>query len=165
VTTTTATGIELRPAAAADRDFLCGVYASTRAQELALLGWDGAAARAFVEQQFAAQDAHYRGHYAGATFDVIEVDGERAGRLYLHGGEREVRIMDIALLPAFRGRGVGTSLLRSVLAEARASGRSVSVHVELTNPARALYERLGFEPVEVHGAHLLMVVATPRTEV
>jgi GNAT superfamily N-acetyltransferase len=157
---TTATDIGLRPADAKDRELLRELYRSTRAHELALMPWDNAAERAFVEQQFSAQDAHYRRHYPGATFDVVEVAGEPVGRLYLHRGQAEIRVMDIALLPAFRGQGIGTRLLRGVLGEARASGRTVSVHVELANPARALYERLGFEPVEPHGTHLLMT-ATP----
>ncbi|MDX6581863.1 MAG: hypothetical protein QOI10_1047 [Solirubrobacterales bacterium] len=148
--------LTLRPATPDDRDFLLDVYASTRASELALMPWDDAAKRAFVEHQFHAQDVHYRRHYEGATFDVVEVAGEPAGRLYVLRGARDIRIMDIALLEAFRGRGIGTALLRPLLDEARADRRSVSIHVEVTNPARALYERLGFEAVEDHGAHLLM---------
>jgi ribosomal protein S18 acetylase RimI-like enzyme len=151
---TTLTDIELRPATPADRDFLRDVYASTRAGELALLPWHETAKRAFVEHQFSAQDFHYRRHYEGASFDVIEVAGEAAGRLYVLRGETDIRVMDIALLPAFRGRGIGSSLLRALLDEA--CGRTVSIHVEVTNPALALYVRLGFLPVEEHGAHLLM---------
>jgi ribosomal protein S18 acetylase RimI-like enzyme len=148
--------IHLRPAAAADRDLLREIYAGTREQELALVPWDDAAKRAFVEQQFSAQDDHYRRHYPGATFDVIEAGGAPAGRLYVHRGEEEIRLMDIALLPAFRGRGIGTRLLRGLIDEARAAGRRLSIHVERTNRARSLYERLGFRPVGEHGMHLLM---------
>jgi ribosomal protein S18 acetylase RimI-like enzyme len=146
----------LRPATAADRPLLCAIYASTRADELALVAWDEAVKQAFVAQQFAAQDAHYRAHYPGATFDVIEVDGSVAGRLYVHRGAADIRIMDIALLPEFRGRGIGTQLLRGLLAEGAESGRTVSIHVEHGNPARRLYERLGFAPVEDHGIYELM---------
>jgi ribosomal protein S18 acetylase RimI-like enzyme len=146
----------LRPATPADREFLRAVYASTRAGELALVPWDDATKTAFLEQQFSAQDQHYRANYAGATFDVIEIDGEPAGRLYLHAGEREIRIIDIALRPAFRGRGIGARLIGVVQERAAESGRVVSIHVEHTNPAKRLYERLGFEPVADAGLHLLM---------
>ena len=118
--------------------------------------WDDEVKRAFVEHQFAAQDAHYRANYPGATFDVIEVDGERAGRLYVFRGAEEIRIVDIALAPKFRGRGIGTGLLRALMDEAGASGRSLSIHVEMNNPARRLYERLGFEPAGEHGVYVLM---------
>jgi ribosomal protein S18 acetylase RimI-like enzyme len=140
-----------------DRDFLVELYGSVREPELAHVPWDEATRRAFVEQQFAAQDAHYREHYPGATLDVIEVDGEPAGRLYVHRGPRDIRIMDIALAPAFRDRGIGTDLLRSLIAEADASGRMLSIHVEGNNPARRLYERLGFWQAGEHGVYLLMV--------
>ena len=149
--------IELRPVADADRPFLVGLYNSVREPELAHLPWDDAMKRAFVEQQFAAQDDHYRTNYPGATLDVVEVDGEPAGRLYVHRGPSDIRIMDIALAPAFRGRGIGTSLLRALMEEAAESGRRLSIHVEMNNPARSLYERLGFEPAGEHGVYLLYV--------
>lgn len=146
----------LRPVSDADRAFLVELYASTREEELAHVPWDDAARRAFVEHQFAAQDAHYRGNYPGASLDVIEVDGVAAGRLYVHRGESDIRIMDIALAPAFRGRGIGTALLRGLTEEADASGRKLSIHVEANNPARSLYDRLGFEPAGEHGVYVLM---------
>ena len=146
----------MRPAAAGDRAFLIDLYASVREPELAHVPWDDATRRAFVEQQFAAQDTHYREHYPGATLDVIEVDGETAGRLYVHRGPSDIRIMDIALAPAYRGRGTGTALLRVLIAEAQASGRKLSIHVEINNPARRLYERLGFRAMGEHGVYLLL---------
>jgi ribosomal protein S18 acetylase RimI-like enzyme len=146
----------LRPLEGADRAFLVELYGSTREEELAPTGWDDATTRAFIEHQFSAQDAHYRGNYPGATLDVIEVDGQPAGRLYVHRGPVDIRIMDIALVPEFRGRGVGTSLLRSLMEEADASGRKLSIHVEMQNPARSLYSRLGFEPAGEHGIYVLM---------
>ena len=150
------TGIGLRPVTGGDRAFLVELYRSVREPELAHLPWDDAAKSAFVEQQFTAQDEHYRANYPGATLDVIEVDGERAGRLYVHRGPSDVRIMDIALAPAFRGRGIGTTLLRGLMGEAEESGRKLSIHVEMNNPARTLYERLGFEPAGEHGVYVLM---------
>jgi ribosomal protein S18 acetylase RimI-like enzyme len=146
----------LRPVAEADRAFLVELYGSTREEELARVEWDEGVKRAFVEQQFSAQDAHYRANYPGATLDVIELDGLRAGRLYVHRGPGDIRIMDIALAPEFRGRGIGTSLLRSLIEEADASGRKLSIHVEMNNPARSLYDRLGFRPAGEHGVYVLM---------
>lgn len=153
----------LRPATEADREFLLSVYASTREEELAQVSWEEGAREAFLEHQFSAQDHHYRTNYPGATFDVIEVEGEPAGRLYVHRGPDEIRIMDIALAPPFRGRGIGTGLLRELMEEAGASGRSLSIHVELNNPARRLYERLGFVPAGEHGVYVLMRWDQPNT--
>jgi ribosomal protein S18 acetylase RimI-like enzyme len=153
----------LRPATEEDREFLLELYASSRSDELALVDWDDATKRTFIDHQFSAQDEHYRTNYPGATLDLIEVDGERAGRLYVHRGEKDIRIMDIAVVPGFRGRGIGTGLIEELIAEARSSGRSVSIHVEMQNPARGLYERLGFEPVGEHGVYVLMEWTQAKT--
>ena len=149
--------VALRPVTEGDREFLVELYGSVREPELAHVPWDEATRRAFIEQQFAAQDAHYREHYPGATLDVIEVDGEPAGRLYVHRGQRDIRIMDIALAPAFRRHGIGSGLLRALIGEASASEKTLSIHVEMNNPARRLYERLGFQPAGEHGVFVLMV--------
>jgi ribosomal protein S18 acetylase RimI-like enzyme len=148
--------VRLRPVADDDRAFLVELYGSVREEELAPLQWDDATTSAFIEQQFSAQDAHYRANYPGATLDVIEVDGSPAGRLYVHRGADDIRIMDIALTPAFRGRGIGTALLGDLIEEADASGRKLSIHVELNNPARRLYQRLGFLPAGEHGVYVLL---------
>lgn len=146
----------LRPARPEDREHLLAVYASTRAEELSPVPWTEEQKAAFVKMQFDAQDAHYRAHYGGATYEVIEVDGVPAGRLYLHRKPKEIRLMDIALLPSFRGAGIGTRLLAELITEAKGRGVPLTIHVEISNPARRLYERLGFAPVEEHGVHLLM---------
>ena len=151
-------GITLRPAGSADRDFLLKVYASTREEELRLVDWSGEQKAAFVRMQFEAQDAYYREHYHPATFDVVEVDGEPAGRLYVARWEDEIRIIDVALLSEHRGRGIGSTLIRGLLDEAAATGKRLSVHVELNNPARRLYERLGFEEVADRGLYRLLEV-------
>jgi len=151
-----ATAVALRPRAQGDREFLVELYGSVREPELAHVPWDDGTRNAFIEQQFASQDAHYREHYPGATLDVVELDGEPAGRLYVHRGASDIRIMDMALAPAFRGRGIGTRLLRTLIAEAEESARKLSIHVEMNNPARALYERLGFRVAGEHGVYALM---------
>jgi ribosomal protein S18 acetylase RimI-like enzyme len=120
------------------------------------VSWDDAQKDTFLRMQFEAQDAWYREHYAGASFDVVVVDGEPAGRLYVHRGETEIRIIDIALVPEHRGSGVGTSLLQDLLAEADAAGKSVTIHVERENPALRFYERLGFTLAEDKGVYLFL---------
>jgi ribosomal protein S18 acetylase RimI-like enzyme len=139
-----------------DASFLEQVYASTRAEELALVDWDQEQKAAFLRMQFAAQDRYYRERYPGAKFDVILKDGALAGRLYVHRRAAEIRIMDIALLPEHRGAGIGTMLLREVMAEGARSGIPVTIHVERFNPALRLYERLGFRPIKDKGVYLLM---------
>lgn len=130
---------------------------STRAEELAPVPWSAEQKQAFLARQFEAQDKDYRANYEDGDFLVIQVEGRDAGRLYVHRSEGELHIIDIALLPEARGRGIGTRILNDLLAEAEASGRTTRIYVENFNPARRLYERLGFQTVEEKGLHLLMV--------
>lgn len=146
----------LRPATRDDRRFLCRVYASTRETELARVPWTDDEKRTFLEMQFDAQDRYYRQHYASASFDIILVGGESAGRLYVFRGADEIRIVDIALLPGFRSRGLGSALIASLQAEAHASGRPLRIHVERFNPALRLYQRLGFTPIADLGVYLFL---------
>lgn len=147
----------------ADRTFLRAVYGATRWEELAPTEWTDAQKHAFLDQQFAAQDVHYTNNYDNATYSVIVVDGFPAGRLYVARWPDEIRIIDIALLPAARGKGVGTSLLRALIDEAAAAGKKVSIHVEGENPAIGLYERLGFTRVEERGPYYLMELQPPSS--
>jgi ribosomal protein S18 acetylase RimI-like enzyme len=140
-------GLALRPETEADVPFLFQLYASTRREELApLTDWSEAQKIAFLESQFAAQRQHYLIHYANSAFDIIERHGVPAGRLYVDRQERTLLIVDIALLPAWRGRGLGTALIETLFAEARVAGKEVSISVEKYNPAQRLYRRLGFRP-------------------
>jgi ribosomal protein S18 acetylase RimI-like enzyme len=145
--------VTLRAVQEDDASFLLRVYASTRAEELAQIDWSEAQKDAFLRMQFEAQTRHYREHYAAARFDVIECDGEPAGRLIVLRAAGEIRLVDLALLPAWRGRGIGGRLLRELLAEASAARLPVTVHVERTNPALRLYARLGFTPIAEVGPY------------
>jgi ribosomal protein S18 acetylase RimI-like enzyme len=145
--------LRLRPVTDADEGFLRTVYASTRTEELAPLGWPPEAVAAFCDQQAEAQHRHYRSHYPDASYDVVLVGGTPAGRLYVDRSPAELRIVDIALLPEFRGDGVGSRLLAGLLAESDRTGVPVRIHVEQHNPALHWYERHGFRPIADRGVY------------
>jgi ribosomal protein S18 acetylase RimI-like enzyme len=140
----------------ADEVFLRALYASTRAREMAITGWDPAQQEEFLRWQFDLQRTHYRAHYAGASFDVILLDDRPAGRIYVHRAARETRLMDIALVPEVRGRGIGSGLIRALIEDAASRGAIVTLNVEPYNPAYRLYERLGFRSVEADAANVFM---------
>jgi ribosomal protein S18 acetylase RimI-like enzyme len=146
--------VGLRPVCDADEPFLMSVYGSTREEELALVPWTAEQKQSFVEMQFEAQSAHYSEHYAGMTSNVVLIDGEPAGRLLVARWSGEIRIVDIALLPGFRGRGAGGRLLAELMDEAAGTGKRLSIHVERYNRALGLYRRLGFEPAGGTGVYL-----------
>lgn len=149
--------IELRAIDEGDAAFLYAVYASTRAQELAPLGWNEAQRESFLRMQFEAQRRDYWANCDTTRFQIIVCGGEPAGRLYVERRGGELRIVDIALLPAFRNRGIGSVLIGRLFAEADAAVLTVCIHVEHNNPAQRLYVRLGFEVCGETGAiHRLM---------
>lgn len=148
--------ITFRPITDEDLPFLARLYASTRQEELAVTPWTEEQKQAFLQQQFEAQHRHYQEYYPEASFDILQVDGEPAGRLYASRWSKEIRIVDISLLPEYRNRGIGGRILKDLLDEGRRTDKVVSIHVEKNNPALRLYERLGFERVEDKGVYHLM---------
>ena len=112
-----------------DGDFLLSVYASARRPELTGLGWSEKQQDAFIRMQFDAQTRHYRESFPDATYSVICVDGERAGRLIVNHSHDQILIVDIALLPEFRRIGVGGRLVRRLLEQADAGHLPVRCHV------------------------------------
>ena len=153
----TIAGLTLRPERDDDLDFLRRLYASTRADELAPLDWSVDVKDHFLRSQFEAQHSFYLEHFRESRFDVIEQAGVAIGRLYVARWPDDIRIIDIALMPEHRGRGLGGGILEALLDEAAAAGKSVSLQVEIYNPALRLYERLGFKSKgEDNGVNRLM---------
>jgi GNAT superfamily N-acetyltransferase len=151
-----ARGFSLRPETEADVPFLRRLYASTRWEELAPVPWTDGEKVTFLESQFALQRHHYLTYYAATDCAVLEKDGVPAGRIYVDREASTLLVVDLALLPEWRGQGVGTALMRAVMVEARAAGKSVTVTVEKQGRAERLYRRLGFREVSDEGAHSIM---------
>ena len=127
-----------------DGDFLLSVYASARRPELTGLGWSEKQQDAFIRMQFDAQTRHYRQSFPDATYSVICVDGEPAGRLIVNHSDDQILIVDIALLPEFRCIGVGGRLVRRLLEQADAGHLPVRCHVLHDSTARQFWEHAGF---------------------
>jgi ribosomal protein S18 acetylase RimI-like enzyme len=145
--------ISLRPLRPDDETFSYEVYASTRAEEMTLVPWEVAQKEAFVRMQFNAQRQYYRDNFPEASWQIIEGDGRPIGRLITRRAPEIMVLMDIALLPAYRNRGIGTSLIRDLIDEAARMARPLRLHVEFFNPARRLYERLGFKKIGEYGIY------------
>jgi ribosomal protein S18 acetylase RimI-like enzyme len=148
--------ITFRPAGPDDAAFLLKVYGSTRAEELAAVPWTEAQREAFLGMQLQAQHHHYRQKYPAAEYLIILDDDRAVGRLYIARLAEQVRIMDITLLPEERGRGLGTSILRDLMAEAAAAGKPLRIYVESFNRSLGLFKRLGFSQIEEQDFYLLM---------
>lgn len=150
--------VRLRPVAPADDEFLLEVYGASRADEMALVTWwTDEQKRLFLKSQLDAQRGEYEKRFPAADYQIILVDEAPAGRLWVARTPEQIRLLDIALLPGFRRRGVGATLLRRLIEESEAKGLPLRHMVFELNPdAVRFYERLGFALLEQHGAYLEM---------
>ncbi len=136
--------ISLRPYRDYDRDFLFRLYASTRADEIAPFGWPPAQQEAFLRMQFTAQQQWYSMSYAQAEHQILELEGVPIGRMMVSRQQPFMLLVDIALLPEHRGKGIGSGLIRDLIQQCNREKLPLRLQVLKTNPALRLYERLGF---------------------
>ena len=148
--------IQLIPITEGDLPFLAKVYASTRIDEMALTGWTEDQVNEFIGMQFDFQHQYYMAHFDTASFDKIMYEDKEAGRIYVDRRENEIRIIDIALLPEFRRKGIGKKLLHCIMEEAAQINQSVTIHVEHFNSAIRFYDKLGFRMIRDDGGYFLM---------
>ena len=146
--------VELRPVSDTDNEFLLGVYASTREEELEQAEWAEGQKEMFLRWQLGLQRREYEARFPDAAYDIILVDQQPAGRIWVGSDDEQIRLLDIALLPQFQNRGVGTELVRRLIKEAAKQGKALRHMVfVLNNNAERFYERLGFKLIEDFGAY------------
>jgi GNAT superfamily N-acetyltransferase len=146
--------VTLRPVTPEDDEFLLAVYASTRADELAQVDWAPGQKEAFVRWQFELQRKDYDARYPDARYQVVLVNEQPAGRIWIGEDDTQIRLLDIGLLKEFQNRGVGTILLKQLIAEALEKKKPLRHMVfMLNNNAYRFYERLGFVEIEDLGGY------------
>ena len=148
--------ITLRPARPEDEEFLFQVYASTREEELSKVPWSREQKESFLRMQFLAQDRHYRAAYPEAQFQIILEDEHSAGRLFVSRQVAEIHLVDVALLPAYRGRGIGKQIMEAIAQHPDLHGLR-RWHL-VTRDAHALYAQFGFEPIDAPERHMMKVM-------
>jgi ribosomal protein S18 acetylase RimI-like enzyme len=148
--------ISLRPAHPKDQDFLFELYASTRQDEFAALGWDSAQLEPLLRMQFASQQRWYETAYARAEQQIVMLGEAPIGRIIVQRAGDAATLVDISLLPAHRGSGIGGGLIRDLIAECGQAKVRLCLQVLKTNPAAHLYERLGFVQTGEEGMYIQM---------
>jgi ribosomal protein S18 acetylase RimI-like enzyme len=146
----------LRPERPQDEPFLLELYSSTRADEMQQVPWQESQKEAFLRMQFQLQTVHYRKYYPDASFQIILSEDCPIGRLYVDAGQEGILIIDVALLPQYRGKGIGGHIMEDLLRKAVAESKPVRIHVERENRALRLYRRMGFQVIEDKGIYLYM---------
>lgn len=149
--------VRLRTVEASDEDFLLRVYADSRAEEMRLVPWNDEQKLAFLRSQFEAQREQYQARFPDAEYSVILYKEQPAGRLWIGRTDEQIRLLDIAILPEFQNRGIGTTLLRKLLAESEQKNLPLRHMVFKPNTAALrFYQRFGFQQIDDVGAYIHM---------
>ena len=155
--------LHLRPERDDDRGFRYQLFCDSRQPEFALL--PPPVYQQVMAHQFHAQTVGYRGQFPQARFDIIELAGERIGRIVVDRSGTMMHIVDQAIVPTLRGRGIGTAIMRALMDEAQAAGLPVRLEVASENdPSFRLYQRLGFVPIETYSFYMRLEWRSPTTE-
>ncbi len=155
--------ISFRPVTDGDKEFLLGLYKSSRGDDLRELGWDEDRISEFLELQHEAQQHFYQTDYLQAEDEIVLIEGQTAGRLIVERREHEIRCIEIALLPGHRGAGVGTFLIQRLQDEARQINKPLRLQVIRFNRAVTLLEGLGFVRTSETGTHFQMEWRPPAS--
>jgi len=149
---------QLRPATAQDGPFIAHLFKTARAEDFAAAALPAPVLDMLLEQQFLAQTRGYALQYPGAISLIALRHDEPVGRLILEATCRSWRLVDIVLLPSWRGQGIGGDLMEAVARAAQAGeADELCLAVLATNvAARRLYERLGFVETGQDDTHIAM---------
>lgn len=157
VLTTSAGTLRLRQERPADAEFCFTLFRSARPLEAQLAHLPPDLRATLMRGQFLAQAAGHQAQHPGATPWLLELDGAPVGRLLLDESGPAWHVVDLALLPAWRGQGVGTALLRHLRQQAQQAGAKLKLAVTAENlAAQRLYLRLGWRPAGGDGVYLFM---------
>ena len=150
--------LRLRPVTPDDEETLLKIYASTREDEMKqAVDWTPEQKEMFLRWQLEMQRRDYEARFPQADYQLILFDGKPAGRLWVARTPEQIRLLDIAVLPEFQNRKIGTYLLRNLIRESEETGTPLRHMIfKLNTGARRFYERLGFRLIEDERMYLLM---------
>lgn len=141
--------LSLRVAGETDKKFLEQIYLEARRAEFAAFDWADGQLEALLGMQFEMQMKAYQMQFFALAVFIIELSGAPIGRLIIDRNDKEIRLVDLTILPEFRHRGIGAFLLGELQAEAVSAKKPLNLRVLKTNqPAVKLYERCGFVVTE-----------------
>ncbi len=151
--------VDLREAGDEDLPFLLSLYCDVRGPEVAAWGWPALQEDAFLRMQFDAQRRSYLAAYPELIHHIVCLEGKAIGRRLVDGNSEGMHLVDISLLAAYRGRGIGTQLIRQLMDDCQAKRSELRLHVLRGNPALRLYRRMGFRESSADPMYIQMAWA------
>jgi ribosomal protein S18 acetylase RimI-like enzyme len=153
--------VRLRPEREDDRDFRYRLFCDSRQPEFAVV-LPPDVFQQVMAHQFQAQTVSYRGQFPQARFDIIELDGRPIGRIVVDRPGDRLHLIDQAIIPELRGRGIGTAIMRALMDEAAARRVPVVLEASSSNdPSMRLYLRLGFVVTEITELYIELTWTPP----
>jgi GNAT superfamily N-acetyltransferase len=141
---TETTFFTLRRASAIDELFLEALFGEVHSADLQMLNLPSQAMEQLLAMQYKGRCMTYATQFPQADDQVICIDGVSVGRLLVDRSNEVHRLVDFAVRAPHRGRGLGTQVLRSLIAEAREANVPLQLQVRVGNRAARLYQRMGF---------------------
>lgn len=130
-----------------DGAFLFKVYASTRAEEMAHVGWGPLQRDIFLTSQYQARQQDYRRRFPGAETAVVLAGGVPVGVWMINRERDALRLVDVALLPDHRSKGIGRRLAHDLMGEAARLQKPIRAHALRQSRALQFWQKLGFKTV------------------
>lgn len=153
--------LSVRPVLSQDATFVEQLIYETLYEQLYAWTWDPAVREPLLKMQIEGQRASYAAQFPHADHGIIILDDSPVGRLLLDRSPEMHYLVDIAILKAYRGRGIGTWILRALCTEADLMQKPLRLQVQVTNRAKDLYVRLGFRMIEDRQVTWLMERSRP----
>ena len=154
--------LRTRPQTDADETFLVQLFETVKGPEMALLPAE--VRENLLRMQYRAMTGAYRTSFPDASFEIVLLDDRPVGRLIRDAAEDRLHIVYIAFMPEWRHRGVGSALMRAVMAEAARFQRGCEAIVALDNVASlGLWSKLGFSERARDGANVIVDWQSPVT--
>jgi RimJ/RimL family protein N-acetyltransferase len=141
--------LRLRSERPEDRTFRFRLFCDSRPPEWYQVTLEPSVREQVMRMQFEAQTKTYAARFPKARFDIVELEGEPVGRIVVNRPGVMVHVVDHAIVPGLRNRGLGTSIMQALMDEAAEARVPVRLKVaDANDPSLKLYLRLGFKPIE-----------------
>ena len=143
-----------RPATESDIDFLYTLRLATMKEYVdKTWGWDDAY-----------QHSHLRKNYVPAKVQILTLNGQDIGMLSVEERNEDIFLKTIEIHPAFQNKGIGTAIITQIIADGFHKRKPVRLQVLKVNPAKRLYDRLGFSVIEETSTHYILLASIPNKE-